>query len=255
MVICEHSRQAMAVDPLEADELFDLAQAHDAKITHIVNTHGHHDHVAGNVRLASLTGADVYAHHLANVPAQTQKLDRNDVINVGVMKFRVLFTPGHTENHICLLAQDPTGLAHLFSGDTLFNACAGNCYNGGNVIDMYNSFATELAKLADNTKVYPGHDYMKNNLAFAALREPSNAVIQEFQDQVSDLDGDQMPVMSMFEERQYNPFLRVNQVEIRQQLLQDCPEFLQELTGKDTDTRSLTECEVFQALRHLRDQW
>ena len=64
----------------------------------------------------------------------------------------------------------------LFSGDTLFNARAGNCKNGGNVDELFDTFVREIAPLPDSTLLYPGHDYMKNNLAFALDRDPYNVL-------------------------------------------------------------------------------
>src|SRR5258707_497418 len=63
----------------------------------------------------------------------------------------------------------------LFCGDTLFNAGAGNCHNGGRPNELYNSFVGQLAKLPEETLIYPGHDYIARNLAFTLDREPDNA--------------------------------------------------------------------------------
>ncbi len=62
----------------------------------------------------------------------------------------------------------------LFCGDTLFNAGAGNCHGGGHPDALYDTFATQLARLPDDTRVYPGHEYMARNLEFTLDREPGN---------------------------------------------------------------------------------
>ena len=64
--------------------------------------------------------------------------------------------------------------------------------------------------LPDDTLLYPGHDYMKNNLAFALTREPSNNDASKWQSNVADTQPDDMPVMTMGQERLYNPFLRLH---------------------------------------------
>ena len=74
--------------------------------------------------------------------------------------------------HICLFAHADTPA--LFSGDTLFNAGAGNCQGGGDPDALYTTFATQLAKLPDATRLYAGHDYLQNNLGFTLDREPGN---------------------------------------------------------------------------------
>ena len=255
LVICQATDKALAVDPLDADSIFKMAENEGVEITHILNTHEHHDHVAGNQQLVKLTGAQVYAHHAAQVPEQSHHLQDGDTFQVGNQKFLALYTPGHTERHICLLTTDEQGVDHFFSGDTLFNACAGNCYNGGNVVAMYHSFAGPIAELADDTRIYPGHDYMKNNLAFAATREPSNTDISRYQQQIEGVDADDMPIMTMGDERRYNSFLRLENEAIINQLKQDCGDFIKQITQLDHIPSKLQACDVFRALRHLRDQW
>src|SRR5260370_29278759 len=62
----------------------------------------------------------------------------------------------------------------LLCGDTMFNAGAGNCHNGGHPNELYNSFVGQLAKLPEDTLIYPGHDYIARNLAFTLDLEPDN---------------------------------------------------------------------------------
>ena len=89
------------------------------------------------------------------------------MIKVGkTVELECMDTPGHTMCHICLRSH--TDQPALFSGDTLFNAGAGNCHNGGNPEDLYATFVEQLATLPDDTRVYPGHDYIENNLQLHA---------------------------------------------------------------------------------------
>src|SRR3546814_18235750 len=76
-------------------------------------------------------------------------------------------------SHVCLLSRSDQPC--LFSGDTLFNAGAGNCHNGGHPQQLYRTFAEQLAKLPETTRIYPGHDYIANNLRFTLDREPDTA--------------------------------------------------------------------------------
>ena len=82
--------------------------------------------------------------------------------------------------HICLRSHGDRPA--LFSGDTLFNAGAGNCHNGGNPEDLYATFVDQLARLPDDTQVYPGHDYIENNLRFTLAREPDNTAANAMTD-------------------------------------------------------------------------
>ena len=242
LVGCQQSRQAIVIDPFDAELMLETAAEQQLNIKMIINTHEHFDHVQGNLAIQKVTGATVWAHASAQVPGQTHFLQPDDVIELGSIRLRALFTPGHTPVHLCLLAEEETP-PRLFSGDTLFNACAGNCKNGGNVDAMYESFALELAQLSDETLLYPGHDYMHNNLAFAQTREPENPYIQRWKKAIDNTHAEDMPVMSLGQERTYNPFLRLTEPRIYQQLLCEFPE----LENK--------ERLVFKALRNLRDHW
>jgi hydroxyacylglutathione hydrolase len=100
-------------------------------------------------------------------------LSAGDVVKVGrTVELKALDTPGHTMSHVCLLSH--TDQPALFCGDTLFNAGAGNCHNGGHPEELYKTFDRQLAKPPQSTLIYPGHDYMENNLRFTLNREPDN---------------------------------------------------------------------------------
>lgn len=242
---CEETRQAIVLDPLDGEAMVQLAREQDWNIKLIINTHEHFDHIQGNPAVQAATGAPIWAHSNANIPNQSHGIQPGEVIEIGTMRLKALHTPGHTPVHVCLLSEADAYNAQpiLFSGDTLFNACAGNCKNGGDVNDMYDTFVSQLMPLSDETLLHPGHDYMKNNLGFALDREPDNQMAQYWQDQVAALDEDNMPVMTLGHERQYNPFLRLHEPVIRARLQEQFPH----LGQGDRD--------VFKALRALRDQW
>ena len=167
------------VDPLDADQCLDAARARAFSITQVLNTHEHRDHTDGNAGVVAATRARVMAHAgaAARIGGVDRGLMRGDVIKVGrTVELEVLDTPGHTRSHVCLLARPANGDAPaLFCGDTLFNAGAGNCHNGGDPGLLYETFVNQLARLPDATRVYPGHEYMARNLAFTLDREPGNA--------------------------------------------------------------------------------
>lgn len=238
---CEQSRQAIVIDPFDADLMLQTAAENQLDIKMIINTHEHFDHVMGNEAIQAATGAQVWAQANANVPKQSHKVQAGDVVTLGTIRLKALHTPGHTSAHLCLLAEEETPM--LFSGDTLFNASAGNCKNGGNVDDLYRSFVEQLMPLPDATLLYPGHDYMKTNLKFALDREPHNQMAAYWTDQVQAITPDNMPIMTLGQERQYNPFLRLQEKNIRERLKAEFPDM------ENTDVA------VFKALRQLRDNW
>ncbi|MBA34068.1 MAG: hydroxyacylglutathione hydrolase [Oleispira sp.] len=238
LIGCEKTKQAIALDPLDGEAMVALAAQQGWQIKLIINTHEHHDHIEGNPAVQAATGAEIWASEFARgkIPNMSRGLMANEEIELGTLKFRVLPTPGHTPVHVCLLTlSEDTPV--LFSGDTLFNASAGNCFNGGDVDEMYDTFVRELAPLPDETLLFPGHDYMKTNLDFAFSCEPLNEKIGYWKAQVGDLSSDEMPYMTLGQERQYNPFLRLKS-----------PYLLAQLQGDN-------ERETFKALRAQRDTW
>jgi glyoxylase-like metal-dependent hydrolase (beta-lactamase superfamily II) len=109
--------------------------------------------------MVAATGAQVLAHVDAKdkIPGMNRGLRASDVIKIGeTVELECLDTPGHTMRHICVRAHGDQPA--LFCRDTLFNAGAGNCPNGGRPDELYRTFATQLAKLLGETLIYPGHD-------------------------------------------------------------------------------------------------
>ena len=240
---CEETGQAIALDPLDGEAVLSAAAAEGWKIKLIINTHEHHDHIEGNPVVQAATGAPIWAgeHAMGKIPNVARGLVANEVIELGSMAFKVLPTPGHTPVHVCLLTlSEKTPI--LFSGDTLFNACAGNCFNGGNVDQMYETFKRVLAPLPDETVLYPGHDYMKTNLDFSLIWEPDNQNTAHWQGSIKHLNPDDMPYMTLGQERLYNPFLRLKS-----------PSLLAELVASGDGVDSSRA--VFTALRSHRDKW
>ena len=150
------TREAAVVDSsYNAGEITRIIQAENLKLKYIINTHGHSDHTAGNQELRSISSAKIVAHTLSGINADI-KVDDGDTINIGTIPVKVIHTPGHTPDSICLLVNKQK----LLTGDTLFvGECGRTDMPGGNSKNMYNSLFHKLLKLNDNIEVYPGHDY------------------------------------------------------------------------------------------------
>ena len=154
----------------------------------------------------------------------------------------MFFVPGHTRGHIAYWF---AGARALFCGDTLFNAGAGNCHNGGHPDELYRTFADQLAGLPDGTRVYPGHDYISNNLGFTLDREPDNARAKRLLDEVLDQDPAHAMVTTLALEKEINTFFRLHSPTVIARLrdaFDDLPE--------NPDART-----VFVKLRELRNKW
>src|ERR1700756_3205350 len=211
LIACAETGEALAIDPLDHQKCLAAARAKGWTIKQILNTHEHRDHTGGNQQVIAVTGAPVLAHANAKdrIPEMTRGLRAGDVIKVGkTVELECLDTPGHTMSHICLRTHGDTPA--LFCGDTLFNAGAGNCHNGGHPNELYGTFATQLSKLPDDTLVYPGHDYIVNNLRFPLSREPDNAKAQELLPKMEKQDPGHALVTTLAQEKEINTFFRLH---------------------------------------------
>jgi hydroxyacylglutathione hydrolase len=246
LVACPETGEALAIDPLDYQKCLAAAKAKGWTITQVLNTHHHRDHTGGNDQVIAATHAQLLAH--SGAKDQIDGIDRGlkagDVIKIGkTVELECLDTPGHTMSHICVLSR--TDRPALFCGDTLFNAGAGNCHNGGHPNELYNSFATQLAKLPEDTLIYPGHDYIANNLRFTLDREPDNSSAKAMLPQMERQDPGHAHVTSLGEEKEINTFFRLHSPTVIRKLRETFPDL-----PENPDEKA-----VFLKLRELRNKW
>ena len=244
LIACAETGEALAVDPLDHEKCLGAARERGFEVTQILNTHEHFDHIGGNDAMVAATGAKILAHAKAAVPRIDRGLGAGDVIRVGkTVELESLDTPGHTMSHVCLLSR--TDAPALFCGDTLFNAGAGNCHHGGHPEELYSTFAGQLAELPGHTLVYPGHDYIVNNLGFTLDREPDNGEAKRLHDEVADQDPDRAMVTTLEVEKRVNTFFRLTSPSVIAALREAFPDLPEHPDAKT----------VFLRLRELRNQW
>jgi glyoxylase-like metal-dependent hydrolase (beta-lactamase superfamily II) len=152
----EATREAAVVDSsFNAEEIVRVLKAEGFTLKYIFCTHGHSDHTAGNTELRSTLGGQIVVHSFSRVRADL-KVEDGDTLNVGGVQVKVIYTPGHTTDGICLLVDGKK----LLTGDTLFvGECGRTDLPGGNPKSLYDSLFNKLLKLGDDVEVYPGHDY------------------------------------------------------------------------------------------------
>ncbi len=151
----DKTRSAAIVDPAwEVDKLLKLCEESGLKVSYVINTHSHHDHVEGNEAVANRTGARIVTHVKSPVRKDIAVKD-GEVIEIGLLKVGVIHTPGHCPDHICLLVD-----GKLLTGDTLFvGECGRTDLAGGNSGELYDSLMKKILPLEDSIEIYPGHDY------------------------------------------------------------------------------------------------
>ena len=246
LIACPETGDALAIDPLDFKKCLAVADNRGWTISQILNTHEHGDHTGGNAGMVKATGASIIAHENAGsrIPNMSRGVGAGDVIKVGSsVDLECLDTPGHTMSHICLLSK--TDQPALFSGDTLFNAGAGNCHNGGHPDELYDTFHDQLERLGDDTMIYPGHDYLINNLQFTLDREPDNEVARQMLSNYESQDPEDALVTTLAQEREINTFFRLDNPSVISRLKELYPEM-----GDSPDERA-----VFLKLRELRNRW
>ncbi len=155
LVADESSKEALAIDSgWETSPIVMIAKNEGMRVKFAVATHNHFDHTSTLQELAQKLEAKVVAHRNSPI-VHDVSVDNGDILQIGSKEVKVFYTPGHTEDSICLYDRE-----NVFTGDTLF---IGNCGRtdlpGGSPEKMFRSLHQVILNLPPGTRVYPGHDY------------------------------------------------------------------------------------------------
>jgi len=202
---------ALVVDPSEADPVLALLEREGWVLEGCLLTHGHSDHTGGVTDLHRRTGCRVAGPRAEGVTGLDEAMEDRQELELAGFRFQLIATPGHTAGHACYFVSDE---GWLFTGDHLFYAGCGRPAPGG-MDALYRSMA-RLMDLPGNTEIFCGHDYTEENLRFALTVEPGNPLVES---RLHVLREQGVPRRSTLDlERQTNPFLRTNSLEIRRAL-------------------------------------
>lgn len=203
--------ETAVIDPAVAEPVLAAAQARGWRITQILNTHWHPDHVGGNLAIVAATGAKITGPkgEQQRIPGIDRAVSEGDTVEIGASVGRVLDVGAHTAGHIAYVF-DESGV--LFPGDTLFAMGCGRLFEG-TPADMHAALG-KLMALPDETRVFCAHEYTQSNARFAVTVEPDNAVLAARVVSVDARRAQNLPTVpfSLAEERATNPFVRAASV-------------------------------------------
>ena len=229
LVADEQTRRAVLVDPNREDLQYigSLLSELGLRLAYVIDTHTHADHISAAGELKKAHGALVLMHE--NTKNKWKIVDQGDSFGIGSilrenaaievdryvgdgdtiavdgLSFSVLFTPGHTDNHISLRLDDS-----LFTGDLLLIGQAGRSdLPGGNSEEQYDSLFGKILPLPNYVKMYPGHDYEGNTFSY------------------------------LYEEKKYNPFLKER---TKQEYTRFVADFFPPFTDVEVDGKAILQC-------------
>lgn len=235
-------RQALVVDPGDAQPVLEALQQLGLQLEAILVTHHHADHTGGVAALRQATGAQVFGPAREAMPEPLTRLAGGDQLQALGLTFEVIDIPGHTAGHIAYYCANGDETPLLFCGDTLFSGGCGRLFEGSPA-QMLTSLDT-LAALPPATRVCCAHEYTLSNLKFARVVDPDNQALARYTVTAQGLRSSQQPtVPSTIElERQINPFLRTRHTA----LIQAACRF---------DASACDEVSIFAALRRWKNEF
>jgi glyoxylase-like metal-dependent hydrolase (beta-lactamase superfamily II) len=173
---CRHAGEAALIDPVLETVERDLEALSELglSLTCTIETHIHADHVTGAARLRALTGCKCALPARSGAACVDLAIEEGVEIAIGALRLQPLYTPGHTDDHFCYLLEEEGG-ARLFTGDALLiDGCGRTDFQNGDAATLYRSVHDKLFALADDTLVYPGHDYQQRRVSSIGQEKARN---------------------------------------------------------------------------------
>lgn len=188
---CPETGQALLIDPvvnaIERD--LGILQELGLRLAWTLDTHIHADHITSALQLKKRTGSRIAAPAPECVACADRAIEDGMPLQLGSISIRGLHTPGHTDGHFAFLLDD-----RVFTGDALLiDGCGRTDFQNGDSQELYRSVTQKLFSLADETLVYPAHDYAGRHVSSIAQEKARNPrlgagkTLEEFQQIMSSL--------------------------------------------------------------------
>ena len=249
----EASGQTASIDTPDAVAINDALEQRGWQLTHIWNTHHHHDHVGGNLALQQKWGCEIVgpAGEQSKIPGIAHALDNGDTAALGTLIAQIISVPGHTLGHIVYVLPNceitlyqPHQTTHYdgpaaFVGDTVFALGCGRVFEG-TMAQMHSSLS-KIAALAPNTLLFCAHEYTQANARFALSIEPNfdPLIARNAQIDAARANGQPTVPSLLSSELSTNPFLRTNSATLQNAVNMD----------------GAAPAEVFAHIRALKDKF
>ena len=161
-------KECVLIDPsVLADEILDYVTENGLELKFVVVMHSHFDHIV-DLEKYKEKGIKIYGYKLLRIRVD-KKIDDGDLLKLEKVQMKVIHTPGHTPDAICLLIEN-----NLFTSDTLFVGCCGRTDLAGGNPGQLKTSLNKLKLLPVDTVIYPGHDYGETKTSTLRIEKQNN---------------------------------------------------------------------------------
>jgi len=219
LLVDKQTKEAAIVDPVDPDSVLKAVKEEGVNLTTVLTTHHHWDHAGGNKGLLEKAAGLTVLGGDTRIDGVTRLVGHDDEASLGSLSIKCLATPCHTTGHICYYITDAqSGEKIVFTGDTLFLGGCGRFFEG-TAEQMYAALVEKLGSLPDETKVYCGHEYSLQNLAYGEHVEPANQLIKDkiewCRSKRESSPAEPTVPSTIAEEKLINPFMRVEEASVQ----------------------------------------
>jgi len=182
LISCQDKQEAILIDPVVETLQRDIKilEQMNLKLTYAIDTHIHADHVTSAAALREITNCKIAGPAGDNLTCRDINFKDKDYLIIGNnIKLEAIYTPGHTDTHFSYILKNNFE-NFLFTGDSLLiNSCGRTDFQSGSSKDLYNTIKNIFYNMPNDTKIFPAHDYNKNNYSTIENQKKNNTLIDD----------------------------------------------------------------------------